>query len=125
MGITDEESEIPESGEIKGETFEDNISGTYRLPAYVVGWSLDLSSSTITVNVNPDLGTKVITRDNTVVEYRIDSPRDKAFLAKISADFNLKQLVLNGYANYTVPRPHRPTSTLKTRKYENVLLTTW
>jgi hypothetical protein len=130
MGIKTEKITEPEDVKVEDEIVENdhigNPSGTYNMTGNVIGWSLDLLSDTITLNImnRPDLGTKIIDKDSMTVEYRVDQPWYHSFLAKISADFTLKQLLLSGHATYLTGDP-RPSHRWGRNKYENVIITTW
>jgi hypothetical protein len=89
--------------------------------SYPINWSLDLASNTITLNIinNPGLGTKIINENNPSAEFHIDN--DNKFNAKISADFQIKQLLLNGRVRYRGGM--HPAWRSKT--YENIVITTW
>jgi hypothetical protein len=103
--------------EDKMEVSEGNPHGVYEIGGYSLNWSLDLSSNTITLNIpnRLDLGTKIINVNNPVAHYS-----GKKFYAEISADFELKKLLLNGYQRISLPH-HGP----RTIKYENIIITTW
>lgn len=130
MGIKNERITEQEDVKVEDEIVENdhigNPSGTYNMTGNVIGWSLNLQTNIITLNImnRPDLGTKVIDKNNAAAEYRVDQPWYHSFLAKISADFTLKQLLLNGSATYLTGSP-RPGQRWGRNKYENVLITTW
>ena len=120
MGITIEENieALKDyTDEDKIEVSEGNPNGVYDIGGYSINWSLDLSSNTITLNIpnKPNLGTKIINVNNPDAHYEGDK-----FYVKITADFELKQLLLNGHRRINLPH-HGP----RTIKYENIIITTW
>lgn len=88
----------------------------------IINWSIDFSHNTITVEI-PPLGTKIPNENNPVAEFRRDGPNYRKFFAKISADFELRQLLLNGYKRYRISRGESKRT--KTTRYENVIITSW
>lgn len=111
--------------DIEEEVTESIQSGTYDMRHNQINWSLDLSSNSITVKIinRPNLGTKIINENNPVIEYRSNDrftiPR---FYAKIIANFDLKHLLLDGHVKYSCGRIGRQSCT---KKYENIILTSW
>jgi hypothetical protein len=122
MGIITEKIELNEDDMIEDE-METNQYGKFNVGRwYSIYWSLDLLSETITLNITnrPDLGIKVINRKNTVAEFRVDTPRYRKLYAKLSGDFNSKQLSLSGNGIVGNPR-----TGWRTRTYENVIIISW
>jgi hypothetical protein len=130
MGIKSEKVDAPDGVKADDEIFENerigNPSGTYSMTGRVISWSLDLSSLTIKLNIinRPEFGSKAIDKVNTVAEFRQEEPWYQSFRATISADFNSKQLLLNGFATYLTGSPH-PGHRWGKNTYENVVLTNW
>jgi len=123
MGITIEENikALKDyTDEDKIEVSEGNPNGVYDIGGYSINWSLDLSSNIITLNIpnKPDLGTKIINENNPNAHYE-----GNKFYVKISADFELKHLLLNGQVRYRIHSGMHPA--YGTKKYENIVLTTW
>ena len=98
-------------------------NGKYYIGKYSLHWSLDLSSNTFTLNLinRPELGTKVVSRDNPEAEFRVDEPTYKRLYAKMSGNFDSRQLLLNGHAAYY----QGPPRGIRIKKYENVIITSW
>jgi hypothetical protein len=122
MGITSEKVETKEEVTV----YEDVQSGKYYIGSHTLHWSLDLSSNSITLSLTdrPDLGTRVISRENPEAEFRVDEPWYRKLYAKISGNFDSKQLLLNG--NVTVlTGSYHPSERSRVKKYENVIITSW
>lgn len=125
MGIITEKSDTQEDIIIEDEVGSVQ-NGKYYMSDYAIHWSLDMSSNTITVNIGnrPDLGIKVISYEKPYAEFRVDEPWYKRLNAKMSGDFNSKQLLLNGETIILTGSP-RPSERWFTRRYENVIIASW
>jgi hypothetical protein len=125
MGIISEKLETKEDV-LLDEKIEDIQAGKYYMGTHSLHWSLDLSSNTITLNLvnRPDLGTKVISRERSEAEFRVDQPWYKQLNAKISGNFDSKQLILNGSVTLLTGSPH-PSERSRIKKYENVIIASW
>ena len=125
-----DDAEILEDSNSENEIPQNIQSGIYNMESnmgsYPINWYLDLTSNTITINIlnKPDLGAKIINENNPIAEFRIVhfANVDK-FSAKISSDFQIKQLSLNGQVRYRIHGGMHPA--YGTKKYENIVLTTW
>lgn len=100
MGIICEKLDMKEKP-LLDEKIEDIQNGKYYMGDYSIHWSLNLSSKTVTLTLNPihvsQLGkTKVISRKKSQAEFRIDTPWEKTLYAKFSGNFNTKKLLLSG-----------------------------
>jgi hypothetical protein len=125
MGIISEKIDTKEDATIDEKT-ENIQNGKYYMGNYSLHWSLNLSSNTITLNLinRPDLGTKFISRENSEAEFRVDEPWYRGLNAKISGNFDSRQLLLNGSVVILTGSP-RPGERWFRKKYENVILTSW
>jgi hypothetical protein len=124
VGIISEKVDMNEKPLLEKE-IEDIQNGKYYMGDYSIHWSLNLSSKTIILTLNPihvsQLGkTKIISRKKSEAEFRVDTPWNKTLYAKISGNFNAKKLLLNGSV---ITRHVRGGWT--TKKYENVIITSW
>jgi|SRR5687767_872320 hypothetical protein len=125
MGIISEKIDTNEDAVIESQT-ENIQNGKYYIGPYSLHWSLDLSSNAITLNIinKPDLGTKVISRENSEAEFLVDKPWYEKLHAKISGNFDARQLLLNGSVTILTGSP-RPRERARNKKYENVIITSW
>lgn len=125
MGIISEKMDTKEDDVAEDQT-ENIQKGKYYMATYSLHWSLDLSSNTVTLNLTnrPDLGTKVISRENSEAEFRVDEPWYRRLYAKISGNFDTRQILLNGSVTILTGSP-RPSERSKKIKYENVIITSW
>ena len=125
MGIVTEKTDTQEDVMIKDEVGSVQ-NGKYYMGSYGIHWSLNMSSNTITLNIanRPDLGIKVISNENPHAEFHVDEPWYKRLNAKISADFNSRQLSLDGNVIILTGSP-RPSERWFTRRYENVIIVSW
>lgn len=124
--ITEEETKELENIEVETKESvisENNQTGTYVMFNRSINWNLDLSSETITLNIvnKPELGTKIITKENTIVRFSDFPHHHMGFSAEISGDYKLKQLLLNGYVIYN----YHPPRSYKKKTYTDVIITSW
>lgn len=125
MGITTEETDT-QNDIIIGNELSNIQNGKYYMGSYSIHWSLDLTLHRVTINITnrPDLGSKIIDKKFSVAEFRVDEPWYRRFHAKISGNFTSRQLSLDGNVIILTGSP-RPGERWYTRKYENVIITTW
>ncbi|HKQ21315.1 MAG TPA: hypothetical protein VJS91_04700 [Nitrososphaeraceae archaeon] len=121
MGITLEKTDVKDNAQIE-EISEDIQNGTYGLVDYDLLWSINFVANTITLNLvyryGPTITTRVITRE----EYRTEF-HTAQLDAQISANFDAKQLLLNG--SYRSRNMHSHGHLITRKKYENVIITSW